>query len=64
MITINLLRPARPAMTLRVICAWCTRQITPGPPAPVSHGICPACYAAQMRELDRAEALARCQVLR
>jgi hypothetical protein len=60
MITINLLRPARPATTLRVICMYCARQIKPGPAAPVSHGICPACYAQQMQELDRAEARARC----
>ena len=65
MVTINLLTShARPGARLRTICMYCARQIHAGPAAPVSHGICPRCYARVMQELDDAEALERCQVLR
>ena len=55
---------ARPGARLRTICMYCARQIKAGPAAPISHGICPECYAQVMRELDQQEAIARCQVLR
>ena len=39
-------------MTYTLQCSWCNAMIKKGDPcASVSHGICPACYAAQMAEL-------------
>lgn len=38
---------------MRVVCAYCRAEMTPGPSAPVSHGICPTCLAAQLASLDR-----------
>ncbi len=32
---------------LRTLCAWCGLVLREGPPAPVSHGICPLCLAAE-----------------
>ncbi|KKM90011.1 hypothetical protein LCGC14_1242910 [marine sediment metagenome] len=40
---------------MKVICAWCGRDMgeTQGPSDQVSHGICSACLALEMLELDR-----------
>jgi hypothetical protein len=41
---------------LRVACSWCGKHMSGDPAAPlVSHGICPACLAKAMAELDVAE---------
>jgi len=32
---------------VKVICAWCRAVIKDGPDEPVSHGMCPACFASQ-----------------
>jgi hypothetical protein len=38
--------------TLTIICAWCRRVVVVGnPELPVSHGLCAACYAAEMAKL-------------
>lgn len=39
---------------MRVICAWCPAVIHEGapPPAPVSHGCCPACVEKLEAELE------------
>ena len=35
----------------QIICAWCSRVLTPGS-QPASHGICPTCEAKAHAELD------------
>lgn len=38
---------------LTVICAWCTRQLSPGAATDkVSHGICPECLSRLESELS------------
>lgn len=41
---------------LRMQCAWCGAATDGGPPPKpherVSHGLCPACYAAEVRRLE------------
>ncbi|MEO8682940.1 MAG: hypothetical protein ABI665_28090 [Vicinamibacterales bacterium] len=49
---------------MKVICSWCQRVLTPGPPAPVSHGVCPVCLAVMMRQLDASDAQAAATVLK
>ena len=36
---------AAESSALRRVCAWCSRVMREGPPAPVSHGICVECAA-------------------
>ncbi len=38
------------------ICSYCHATMVPGPPKPVSHGICKACYEKWMQELDQLDA--------
>jgi hypothetical protein len=43
-------------MTIKTICAWCSRLLKDGPAHPVSHGVCPECFRKVMGEaLDAAE---------
>ncbi len=45
----------------QIVCAWCKRVLDPGDPgAPVSHGMCPACYRREMRKLESPVPLSDC----
>jgi hypothetical protein len=53
------------AMCGRVVCAWCVpmRDLRPAPELPagkITHGICPACFAAQMTEVAAAHQETNC----
>jgi hypothetical protein len=37
---------------MKTICAYCAAVIVAGPPAPLSHGICPACLETALAEID------------
>ncbi len=44
----------RRVAVLRVVCSWCGAVIAEGNGhnGPVSHGICPTCLAAQLKDLE------------
>jgi len=44
-------------ITIRVVCAWCGRElgrVRVAGPGMTSHGICPACERAMLKELEEA----------
>lgn len=43
----------------RLVCAWCARELRPGP-EPTSHGICEACQAQALAQVDGPDTCSTC----